>query len=200
MRMTIESDAMCRHGTCIGEVLLLLEIANSVNHAQVLDNLVKKGYITAATGQRFVTQKTYALTDKAKALLENVNLDSMDAGKPKTRDLESLAVKLKGIFPKGIKPGTAQYWSEGTALIVKRLKGFFKKYGENYTNEQIISAAEKYVKSFNGHYTYMKTLKYFIWGEKPNKAGEAESTSDLLTFMENYNEDSQDKDWNIELR
>lgn len=189
MRMTIESDAMCRHGTCIGEVLLLLEIANGVNHAQVLDNLVKKGYITAATGQRFVTQKTYALTDKAKALLENVNLDSMDAGKPKTRDLESLAAKLKGVFPKGKKPGTAQYWAEGTALIVKRLRVFFKKYGEDYTDEQIISAAEKYVKSFNGNYSYMRTLKYFIWAEKPNKAGEVESTSDLLTFMENSDEE-----------
>lgn len=200
MKMTIESDAMCRHGTCIGEVLLLLEIANGVNHAQVLDNLVKKGYITAATGQRFVTQKTYALTDKAKALLENVNLDSMDAGKPKIRDLESLAVKLKEIFPKGKKPGTAQYWAEGTALIVKRLRVFFKKYGEDYTDEQILSAAEKYVKSFNGNYSYMRTLKYFIWAEKPNKAGEVESTSDLLTFMENYSEDSQDRDWNIELR
>lgn len=198
--MTIESDAMCRHGTCIGEVLLLLEISNNVNHAQVLDNLVKKGYITAATGQRFVTQKTYALTDKAKALLENVNLDSMDAGKPKTRDLESLAAKLKEIFPKGKKPGTAQYWADGTALIVKRLRVFFKKYGEEYTDEQILSAAEKYVKSFNGNYSYMRTLKYFIWAEKPNKAGEVESTSDLLTFMENYNEDSQDRDWNIELR
>lgn len=195
MKVTIETNAMIKHGTCIGEVLVLLEILNGVNHAQVLDNLVKRGYITAATGQKFLTQKTYALTDKAKALLEDVNLDSLDSDEPKTRDLESLAVKLKGIFPKGIKPGTAQYWTEGTALIVKRLRGFFKKYGDNYTDEQIVSAAEKYVKSFNGHYTYMKTLKYFIWGEKPNKAGEAESTSDLLTFIENADQEDLRNDW-----
>lgn len=200
MKVTIETNAMIKHGTCIGEVLVLLEILNGVNHAQVLDNLVKKGYITAATGQRFLTQKTYALTDKAKVLLENVNLDSLDSDKPKTRDIESLAVKLKEIFPKGKKPGTSQYWTEGVALIVKRLRIFFKKYGEDYTDEQILSAAEKYVKSFNGNYSYMRTLKYFIWAEKPNKAGEVESTSDLLTFIENYNEDSQDRDWNIELR
>ena len=195
MKVTIETNAMIKHGTCIGEVLVLLEILNGVNHAQVLDNLIKKGYITAATGQKFLTQKTYALTDKANALLENVNLDSLDSDKPKTRDLESLAVRLKEIFPKGKKPGTAQYWAEGTALIVKRLRIFFKKYGENYTDEQILSAAEKYVKSFNGNYSYMRTLKYFIWAEKPNKAGEVESTSDLLTFMENAGEESIGNDW-----
>lgn len=200
MKVTIETNAMIKHGTCIGEVLILLEILNGVNHAQVLDNLVKKGYITAATGQKFLTQKTYALTNQAKALLEDVNLDSLDSDKPKTRDIESLAVKLKEIFPKGKKPGTSQYWTEGVALIVKRLRIFFKKYGEDYTDKQILSAAEKYVKSFNGNYSYMRTLKYFIWAEKPNKAGEVESTSDLLTFMENYSEDSQDRDWSIELR
>lgn len=195
MKVTIETNAMIKHGTCIGEVLVLLEILNGVNHAQVLDNLVKKGYITAATGQKFLTQKTYALTDKAKALLEDVNLDSLDSDKPKTRDIESLAVKLKEIFPKGKKPGTSQYWTEGVALIVKRLRIFFKKYGEDYTDEQVLSAAEKYVKSFNGDYSYMRTLKYFIWAEKPNKAGEVESTSDLLTFMENAGEESIGNDW-----
>ena len=200
MKVTIETNAMIKHGTCIGEVLVLLEILNGVNHAQVLDNLVKKGYITAATGQKFLTQKTHALTDKAKALLEDVNLDSLDSDKPKTRDIESLAMKLKEIFPKGKKPGTSQYWTEGVALIVKRLRIFFKKYGENYTDEQILSAAEKYVKSFNGNYSYMRTLKYFIWAEKVNKAGEVESTSDLLTFIENAGEENQDRDWSAELR
>lgn len=189
MKITIESEAMIRHGTCIGEVLVLLEVANGVLHEAVMNNLIRKGYITAATGQKFVTQKTYALTAKAQQLLEDVNLDSLDSGKPKTRDIESLAVRLKEIFPKGKKPGTSQYWTEGVALIVKRLRIFFKKYGEDYTDEQILSAAEKYVKSFNGNYSYMRTLKYFIWAEKPNKAGEVESTSDLLTFIENSDEE-----------
>lgn len=193
--MTIESEAMIRHGTCIGEVLVLLEIANGVLHDAVVDNLVKKGYITAATGQKFVTQKTYALTGKAQQLLEDVNLDSVDSDKPKTRDLTPLAQKLKEIYPKGKKPGTAQYWAEGTALIVKRLRIFFKKYGEEYTDEQIISATEAYVKSFNGNYAYMRTLKYFIWAEKTNRAGEIESTSDLLTFMENAGEENIGNNW-----
>lgn len=201
MKITIETDAMIRHGTCVGEILVLLEILNRVRHDFVVENLVKKGYITSATGQLFVTQKTYALTDKAKTLLENVNLDSIDSDKKQERNINSLAIKLKEIFPKGKKPGTTQYWAEGTALIVKRLRVFFKKYGEEYTDEQILKAAEDYIKSFNGNYSYMRTLKYFIWAEKPNKAGEVESTSDLVTFIENRDQDNggTDNDWTAEL-
>lgn len=199
MKITIETDAMIRHGTCIGEVLVLLEILNGVNHTQVINNLVKKGYITSATGQLFITEKKYALVDKAKALLEDVNLDSLDSGKKDVRDIEGLAIRLKEIFPKGKKPGTTQYWAEGNALIVKRLKVFFKKYGEEYTDEQILSAAKRYVESFNGNYSYMRTLKYFIWAEKTNKVGEVESTSDLLTFMENVGQE-EEKEWNLEMR
>ena len=201
MKITIETNAMIRHGTCIGEILVLLEILNGVRHDSVVENLIKKGYITSATGQLFVTQKTYALTDKAKTLLEDVNLDSIDSDKKQGRDINSLAIKLKEIFPKGKKPGTTQYWAEGIALIVKRLRVFFKKYGEEYTDEQILKAAGDYVKSFNGNYSYMRTLKYFIWAEKPNKAGEVESTSDLVTFIENGDQDNggTDNDWTAEL-
>lgn len=197
--MTIETDALLKNGTCIGEVLVLLEIANRVNHGQVMENLVRKGYITSAVGQISLYQKDYALTYKATALLDNVNADSDKSGME--RNLNDLALKLKDIFPKGKKPGTAQYWTEGTALIVKRLKAFFKKYGDSYADEQILKASEEYVKSFNGNYAYMRTLKYFIWAEKVNKAGEVESTSDLLTFLEHSGEDNNmDNDWSAELR
>ena len=57
MKITIETNAMIRHGTCIGEILVLLEILNEVNHSQIINNLIKKGYITSATGQSFVTEK-----------------------------------------------------------------------------------------------------------------------------------------------
>ena len=199
MKITIETNAMIRHGTCIGEILVLLEILNEVNHSQIINNLIKKGYITSATGQSFVTEKKYALMDKAKGLLEDVNLDSVDSDNRESRNIEELAVKLKELFPKGKKPGTTQYWAEGISLIVKRLKVFFKKYGE-YTDEQILSAAERYIKSFNGDYSYMRVLKYFIWAEKVNKAGEVESTSDLLTFIENAEDpDTVRNDWTSNL-
>ena len=48
----------------------------------------------------------------------------------------------------------------------------------------------------------MRVLKYFIWAEKVNKAGEVESTSDLRTFIEKAEQEnsSLDNDWSAELR
>ena len=203
MKVTIETNAMIRHGTCIGEVLVLLEILNGVNHSQIINSLLKKGYITAATGQPFVTEKKYALIDKAKSLLEDVNLDSMDSNNKESRNIEELAIKLKELFPKGKKPGTTQYWTEGTSLIVKRLKVFFKKYGE-YTDEQILSAAERYIKSFNGNYSYMRVLKYFILKDerKSDEEGKliVQQVSDLATFIENAEDlDPIRNDWTSNL-
>ena len=46
----------------------------------------------------------------------------------------------------------------------------------------------------------MRVLKYFIWAEKVNKAGEVESTSDLLTFIENTEDlDPIRNDWTSNL-
>ena len=62
---------------------------------------------------------------------------------------------------------------------------FFKKYGSDYNHEDIIKATEKYVKSFNGDYSYMKVLKYFILKEKLGAGRDVESESELLTNLEN---------------
>ena len=98
----------------------------------------------------------------------------------------SLANTLKEIFPKGKKEGTSLYWTEGTTLIDKRLRAFFKKYGE-YSKEDIIEATKRYVESFHGDYSYMRTLKYFIFKDVKG-AEEVENSSDLLTWIENKND------------
>ena len=81
-----------------------------------------------------------------------------------------------------------------SCLIVKDLNNY-QKY-EIYTEEQIIKAAKKYVESFNGDYRYMKLLKYFIFKEEIES-----STSDLLTYIENAEEESDLKNnWDIVMK
>ena len=65
----------------------------------------------------------------------------------------------------------------------------FKKYGSNFTNEQIIQATEKYVEGFNGSYQYMRLLKYFIFKEKVGANGEIEGDSELISYIENADEE-----------
>ena len=193
MKLIIDSDACLNNGTCIGEVLLLYEYALKISPESMKQSLIDKGYITSA-GNLF---DRYTATDKAIKLLDNVLADSSVDDDTK---ITELATKLKELYPKGKKEGTNQFWADGVSIIVKRLKIFYKKYGF-YDNDIIIKATENYIKSFNGDYRFMKTLKYFLWSEKVNKAGEVEPTSDLLTYIENAGEiDELSDDWLNELK
>ena len=193
MKLIIDSDACLNNGTCIGEVLLLYEYALKISPESMKQSLIDKGYITNA-GDLF---GRYTATGKAVKLLDNVLADSSVDDDTK---ITELATKLKELYPKGKKEGTNQFWADGVSIIVKRLKIFYKKYGF-YDNDIIIKATEDYIKSFNGDYRFMKTLKYFLWSEKVNKAGEVEPTSDLLTYIENADEvDELSNDWLNDLK
>lgn len=101
-------------------------------------------------------------------------------------ELTALATKLKEIYPKGKKSNTQIYWAEGVALIEARLKLFFKKFGY-HKPEEIIDATQRYVDSFNGNYSYMRVLKYFIFKDVKGAEG-VEKSSELLSYIENKNE------------
>lgn len=197
MKIVLNYDTLHKYNLCIGEALVLMEYLYKVDRDLIMDKLISKGYITAPAGKDAFNKVHYFLTNKAADLLNDLLSDDVPEMQG-TNTLEELAKKLKELYPKGLKPGTQQYWAEGVALIVKRLKAFIKKYGE-HSYEDIIRATEAYIKSFNGDYRYMKTLKYFIWSEKPNRAGESESSSDLLTFIENKDQKPVDNDWTTAL-
>lgn len=107
-----------------------------------------------------------------------------------------LAETLIEMFPEGRKAGTTHYWRGNVKDISRRLKKFFKIYGDR-TDDEIIKATKRYVESFNGNYQYMRVLKYFIWKDqkKMNDEGEiyVDPTSELANILENkevtYNDD-----------
>jgi len=119
---------------------------------------------------------------------------------------EQLAEKLRELFPAGKKPGYAYTWRDSISCIADRLKKFFMKYGE-YTDEQVIEATKAYVASFNGNYTYMQLLKYFIWKNKVTGeevvrgrvVGEVERQSQLAAWIEDTPDKSTNVDWDIRL-
>jgi hypothetical protein len=106
-------------------------------------------------------------------------------------ELEELAKKLKEIYPKGMKDGK-WYWSDGVALIKRRLQAFFVKYGR-YPAEEIIDATQRYVNEKRDQ-DDMRLLKYFIFRDK-KVDGEVVATSDLLTWIENKGEEGRSADW-----
>ena len=146
----------------------------------------------------------YLITQRWDDILSNIILKSDKIKQPDTR-IEDLTQKLMNIFPKAKKVGTCHYFRGNSKDISLRLRKFFKLYGSKYSDEQILNAATQYVKSFNGDYTYMRILKYFIWKDekKLNQNGELyiEETSDLASYIENEGqEDSIENDWTSTLR
>ena len=84
---------------------------------------------------------------------------------------------------------------------MRRLNTFFLKYGDSYTDEQILNAARQYVEGFNGNYRYMRLLKYFIFKESLNANNEVEGGSELLTYIENEGQEDTLKDnWTSTLK
>lgn len=195
----LNKKAAQQNGITIDEALLMLVIHNKANLEGAERALIQKGLITAERNDLF-QQVGWRLTNKGTEVLDSVIMDSDKEQEPQDR-LIQLATKLKEIFPKGKKDGTNYYWADGVALIVRRLKLFFKKYGNKFTDEQIIQAAEKYVQGFNGNYQYMRLLKYFIFKEKVGANGEVEGDSELISYIENADQtDDLKTDWATTLR
>lgn len=194
----LNKKAAQQNGITIDEALLMLVIHNKANLEEAEKALIQKGFITAERNDLF-QQVGWRLTNKGTEVLDSVIMDSDKEQESQDR-LIQLATRLKEIFPKGKKDGTNYYWAEGVALIVRRLELFFKKYGNKFTDEQIIQAAEKYVQGFNGNYQYMRLLKYFILKEKVGANGEIEGDSELISYIENAGqEENLRNDWTSSL-
>lgn len=186
------TETLKRNNLSPAEIITLLMIANDVDYVVTLDVLHKKSYVNYHNGK-------YTLMEKGKQAIDTINFESSVPIKDRCVQV-SLAKQLKELFPKGKKPGTNLYWAEGEALIAKRLHKFYDKYGK-FDEELILNATKKYIEGFNGDYRFMRTLKYFIWAEKINSNGEQESTSDLLTYIENAGEENTlNNTWDIEMR
>ena len=194
MTICLSKEGCQKNSISLAEALSMLAIHNNADLDAAQKELIRKGYITADRNDLF-QQVGWRLTNKGTEVMDSVIVDSDKEQESEDR-LIQLATRLKEIFPKGRKDGTSYYWADGVALIVRRLKLFFKKYGNTYTDEQIIQATSKYVEGFNGDYAYMRLLKYFILKEKVGAAGEVEGDSELVSYIENAGqEENLRNDW-----
>lgn len=193
MKIVLSPEGCTKNSVSFAEILLLIAYYQEVDFEEAHDSLIEKGYITGAD-MIINPDNRWRVTRAGKEIIDSVVLDS-DKSEKSDAELLILAGRLKEVFPAGKKDGTSNYWAEGKALIAKRLKAFFKKYGAEYSDDQIVTAAEKYVEGFNGNYQFMRTLKYFIFKDM-EVAGEREYTSELLNYLENAGQEEVLKnDW-----
>ena len=192
------TDVACRkHNLLFSEGIALLAISTTTE--DTYKSLVDKGLITKANGTMQSLNRKYNATEKGIILADELIADSEENIVVKEDSIKELADKLRSIYPEGKMAGTSYYYRCNRADIVRKLKSFFRRYGE-YTTEQIIEATQRYVNSFNGNYTYLRLLKYFIWKDE-NKDGETLQVSQLADWIENKNEvNATNSDWTTTLK
>lgn len=197
--MKIEvSDEICKkYNLSITEALVLIGLKYSSQ--EIFQKLNKERFLLDLGSSIFEEETKYKLSRKANEVLSCILAESTDVVAKRTTNIEELADKLRNVYPSGKIYNTNYYYRCNRQDIINKLKTFFKIYGTKYTDEQIINATQKYIKSFNGNYTYLKLLKYFIWKDERLKGESVQSL--LADFIENESsEDITNDDWTIELK
>lgn len=196
MRYVIDTDACEKEGLSLAAILAGMIILSDIDLKELKLEITKEGILVEKEGEILITAT-------GRDRVHRVLLSS-DKTLPSEDQIETLAIKLMDIFPKGKKEGTSVYWKGNKKDTKLRLQKFFKLYGSTYSNEQILDAAKQYVESFNGNYTYMRALKYFIWKDERKTDSEGhiyvEEVSDLASYIENAGQESETSDWDIILK
>lgn len=192
MNIAINDEILNNHGLSLSEfacILYYLDGNIDILNKELCEKVWEKGFlIKVVDGFKIDNNKFSEIeTMVAKATIVQSKGDRF----------LSLANALREVFPTGKKPGTNYYWRDSPDIIAQRLGVYFKKYGNKYSDEQIINAAKRYVESFNGNYQFMQLLKYFI--SKQNKQT-GEVNSEMASYLANEGQEGLRQDWDLELK
>lgn len=190
MEIIINDNVLDKASLTLEELLYLILLDLNAT-TEIINSLESKGWL-----------HNRHLTEESRQRLADV-LNETKKEPSSEKRIETLAQKLMEIFPKGKKEGTAYYWRGNKKEIKDKLKKFFVYFGDVYNDMQILSAARKYVQSFNGDYRYMRLLKYFIWKNDLKRTGEGisvEQISELASYIENEGqEETVNNSWHDDL-
>jgi hypothetical protein len=194
MKFTIDEDACKKVNLSVAETLMILLVRTGASIEELVKDMKEKQVLVE---EHTLMGKTLLVTQRWNDLCDSALLTA-DESVPKGERLNKLAKSLMECFPEGRKDGTSQYWRGNIRDVTLKLQKFFKLYGNKYTDEQLISATQRYVTSFNGRYQFMRVLKYFICKSEKKVDSEGvgyiEEVSDLAAYIENEGHEKALKD------
>lgn len=192
MKLIIDEALCSKHKMTITEVLLALAVRSSENLQDELLNMQNREIFVNDRG-------IYKVTQHWSDVLDELLSDSSGASEKTDEQLIMLAKQMREIFPQRkmldrMGRPTPYYYRCNTSEVVRKLKKFFTIFG-NIPDSDIIDATKRYVASFQGDYTGMRLIKYFILKDdvKPSEdgTGHVEQISDLATFLENKDSEEE---------
>ena len=201
MAFHINKETLAKSGISVDMAFYLASIYFDKPYTyDTFDIASKQGLITYNHLDRYNLPIQPKLTREGVELVESIFLNSEFKGDKgiDTDRYDELADKLRELYPKGRKEGTSYLWRDSHAKIANKLRTLVKKYNFKFTDEQAINATQRHIESFNGNYSYMQLLKYFIL-KKDKDTGE--ENSQLMSYIENEDcTDAANDDWMNEVR
>jgi len=196
MRIAIDEKICLKHKMTVQEVLLAL-VMRMGEVPDVIENMLNRE-ILVDTGE-------YQVTQHWSDVLDEILSDSSGSIEKSDDEILELAKQMRELYPQGKMKDrygrlTPYYYRCNNGEVVKKLKKFFTIFG-SVSDEDILDATRRYVASFQGNYTGMRLIKYFILKDdvKPSEdgTGHVEQISDLATFLENKEseEEVNNDDW-----
>ena len=199
-RYLVKQEQCEKHNISVGAVYYLISLyEGSPVNAQIFEELSKTGYLNYKGIDENGFLISPSITERGVHLITDIFVDA-EFSILDLKRYENIAEKMRELFPKGKKEGTNHMWRDSVPIIARRLKLLFKKYGQLYTEKEILDATKRYVDSFNGNYQYMQLLKYFISKQKIEDGCTTEE-SQLLSYLNNEDcVNTNTEDWNVEFR
>jgi HEPN domain-containing protein len=191
MKITIDEKVCTKHKMTVQEVLIAL-IMRMGNVPDTMENMLNRE-ILVDTGE-------YQVTQHWSDVLDEIISDSSGKVEKSDEELLELAKQMRELYPQGKMKDrygrlTPYYYRCNNGEVVKKLKKFFTVFGD-VSDEEILDATKRYVASFQGNYTGMRLIKYFILKDdvKPSEdgTGHVEQISDLATFLENKESEEEE--------
>lgn len=173
-KMQFDKDFIKKLGLPEDEALLLYLIytkdgiektAQSLMNKKLIKPMMLAGYILTSDGNKYINKHLYSKENK----------DS----------LRDIAKAIIACYPLGTREGTSKQWRGNEKEIADRLRLLQERNDFTFTKEEAVKATEEYVKSFNGQYTYMMFLKYFVIKIKYDEKGNSVIESALQDYIEN---------------
>lgn len=192
MKYIIDENICKGYNLTPDECLLLALIIKEQNISKTLQSLIDKNFISPSV----LKEGDYVTSDTSKEILSAILIESEPKVVSEEEEIAQLAKEMQELFPKGRKAGTTYYWRCSTIEVTRKLKTLIGKYNIHLDKDKVLNATKEYVESFNGDYTKMRLLKYFILKTMKDSDGNVTVYSDLMALLENEGQnDLTTTDW-----
>lgn len=188
MKITIDTDVLQREHLSLQQFLVLLIASKNIDYKKVLDSLIELGLGKKNLYNPYDLVLDDNMRNDIARILVECDKNVSECG----IDFESIAVKMRDLYPKGNKPGTTHPWKDSVATIVNKLKTLVSNYNFRFTEEEAIAATKEYLDAYRKDNSRMKLLKYFILKVENDGVGGREINSEFMTIIENNREEDTD--------